>query len=43
MSDLLMFGFVTSFYSLVIACCVTHLYALFNIQQKVQECDATKA
>jgi len=27
--------------SLLIACCVTHFNVLINIEQNVQECDAT--
>jgi len=36
------FFYVAGFVSLLIACCVTHLYVSFNIELSVEECDATK-
>jgi len=39
-SDLL-FSFVTGFCSFLIFRCVTHLYALLNIELNLEECDAT--
>jgi len=39
----MIYFFVLSICSLLIACCVTHLYFQISIEQSVQECDATKA